>query len=89
MPKRTIKCRQVRNQGGKIYTRFSDKSELEFSSRAELKRWIRDTLNDNVLRALVLSAVIEDADAVPLSQCDGKRITIDFSQAQPLVIAQE
>lgn len=89
MPKRIMKCRQIRQQGGRIYTRFSDKSELEFNSRSELKQWIRDTLNENVMRALVLSAVIEDADGVPLSQCDGKRITIDFSQAQPLVIAQE
>lgn len=84
MPRRTIRCRRSVNINGKIYVRFSDKTEHEFGSRAELKQWIKDQLSDNVLKAVLLAAVIEDADGVPLSRCDGKRITIDWA-ATPLL----
>ena len=90
MPQRQIKCTTVRNKGGKIFARFSDKSELEFESRAELRQWIRSQVTPDVLKALVLSAVLEDAaDGTPLNQCDGKRIVLDFSAAQFLTIIQE
>ena len=90
MPMRQIKVNQVRNKGGRIYARFSDKSELEFDSRAEIRQWILRQLSVDVMRALVLSAVLEDAsDGVPLSQCDGKRVVLDFSNSQFLQIIQE
>lgn len=84
MPRRTIRCRRIVNSNGKILVRFSDKAEHEFASRAELKQWVREQLSDNVLKAVLIAAVIEDADGVPLSQCDGKRITLDWA-ATPLL----
>jgi hypothetical protein len=79
----------VRNINGKLYARFSDKSELEFESRAEMKAWIRQILDDNTIKALLLAAVLEDADGVPLNQVDGKRATLDFATSPFLTIAQE
>ena len=80
MPLRTIQCRQVRQSGGKIYARFSDKSEHEFESRRHIKDWIAERLSDEVIKALLLAKVLEDsADGTPLNQCDGVRVTLDFS----------
>jgi len=80
MPKRTVKCKQVRQLGGTIYARFSDKSEHEFESRKHMKQWIADQLSDHVIKAILLAKVLEDAaDGTPLSQCDGVRATLDFS----------
>lgn len=90
MPQRQIKCVSVRNKGGRIYARFNDKSEHEFDSRSEIRQWIRAQLTPDVLKALILSSVLEDAaDGTPLNQCDGKRIVLDFSAAQVLTIIQE
>lgn len=86
MPRRTIRCRQIRQQGGKIYVRFSDKSEYEFENRAEIRQFIRERISDEVLKALLLAAVLEDSDGVPLAQCDGKRITLDWAAASHLVV---
>lgn len=86
MPRRTIRCRQIRQQGGKIYVRFSDKSEYEFENRAEIRQFIRERISDEVLKAMLLAAVLEDSDGVPLNQCDGKRITLDWAAASRLVV---
>ncbi len=87
MPKRTIRCRKIKQQGGKIYAQFSDKAELEFESRADIKRWVAEKLTDDVVKALLLAVVIEDAAAgVPLSECDGKRITLDWAAASRLIV---
>ena len=80
MPRRTIRCRQVRQSGGTIYARFSDKSEHEFESRRQMRQWIADRLSDEVIKAILLAKVLEDAaDGSPLNQCDGVRATLDFS----------
>ena len=90
MPQRQIKCTNVRNKGGRIYARFSDKTEMEFGSRAEIRQWIRQQLTVDTLKAMVLSSVLEDAaDTTPLSQCDGKRLILDFAQPVVLQIIQE
>lgn len=87
MPKRSIRCRQIRQQGGTIFARFSDESELEFKSRAEIKRWIAERLSDEVVKALLLAVVLEDAaDGVPLSDCDGKRVTLDWAAVAKLMV---
>lgn len=89
MPKRSIRCRQIRQQGGVIYARFSDKTEYPFESRAEMKRWIASQLDDEVVKALLLAVVLEDAaDGTPLTECDGKRITLDWAAAAKLVVEQ-
>lgn len=89
MPRRTIRCRNIRQQGGTIFVRWSDKSENEFDSRADIRRFIRSQLTDEVLKALLLAAVLEDsADGTPLSQCDGKRITIDWLPVPALTVAE-
>lgn len=80
MPRRTMKCRQVKQQSGRLYVRFSDKVEKEFDSRADLRDWCREQINDDVLRALVLASVLEDAsDATPLSACEGRKLSLDLS----------
>lgn len=80
MPRRTIRCRQVRQSGGTIYARFSDKDEREFESRRQMKEWIAQRLNDETIKAIILARVLEDAaDGTPLNQCDGVRATLDFS----------
>ncbi len=87
MPKRTIRCRKIKQQGGKIYVQFSDKAELEFESRADIKRWVAEKLNDEIVKALLLAAVLEDAaNGVPLTECDGKRITLDWAAASLLTV---
>lgn len=89
MPRRTIRCRQIRQSGGTIYVRWSDKSENEFESRAEIRRFIRSQLTDEVLKALLLAAVLEDAaDGTPLSQCDGKRLTIEWLPVPVLTVTE-
>lgn len=90
MPPRTIRCRQIRQQGGKIFVRWSDKSENEFESRAGIRQFIRQQLTEDVLKALLLAAVLEDAaDGTPLSQCDGKRITLDWAASPMLTISEQ
>lgn len=85
MPLRTIRCRQARSVGGTIYIRFSDKSELEFESRAEIRKWIRAQITDDVMRAMALAKILEDAaDGTPLNQCDGVRATLDWA-ASPML----
>lgn len=70
----------MRQSRGTIYARFSDKSEHEFESRQDLKRWIAERLNDETLKALILAKALEDAsDGTPLSECNGLRATLDFS----------
>ncbi len=87
MPKRTIRCRRIKQQGGRIYVQFSDKTEIEADSRAELKRWVAEKITDEVVKALLLAAVLEDAaNGVPLTECDGKRITLDWAAASLLVV---
>lgn len=87
MPRRTIRCRQVRQSTGTIYVRFSDKSEYEFESRQHIKRWIAERLDDETIKALLLAKVLEDAaDGTPLNQCDGVRVTLDFSLATFLTV---
>ena len=89
MPQRRIRCRQVRQQGGKIFVRWSDKSENEFESRAEIRQFIRSQLTDEVLKALLLASILEDAsDGTPLTDCDGKRITLDWTAISKLVVEQ-
>lgn len=89
MPQRRIRCRQVRQQGGKIFVRWSDKSENEFESRAEIRQFVRAQLTDDVLKALLLAAVLEDAaEGIPLTQCDGKRITLDWLSSPMLNVEQ-
>lgn len=89
MPRRTSKCVRIRQVNGIIYARFNDKVEKVFESRADMNRWIRDTISDEVIKAMVLAAVVKDADGVPLSQCDGKRLTLDFSTSPQLTVVQE
>lgn len=87
MPRRTMRCRQVRQSGGTIYVRFSDKSEHEFESRAHIRRWIAERLGDEAMKALLLAKVLEDAaDNTPLNQCDGQRATLDFTALPYLTI---
>lgn len=85
MPLRTIRCRQVRANNGRVYARFSDKVELEFESRQAMRRWIAEQLSENTLKAILLAKVLEDAgDGTPLSQCDGLRATLDWA-ATPIL----
>ncbi len=87
MPKRTIRCRRIKQQGGRIYVQFSDKAEIEADSRAELKRWVAEKITDEVVKALLIAAVLEDAaNGVPLTECDGKRITLDWAAASLLTV---
>lgn len=89
MPRRVMRCTRVRSQGGTIYARFSDKSELEFRSRADMRRWIAQYLSDDAVKAILLAAVLEDAsDGTPLSQADGKRLTIDWA-ATPIMLLEQ
>lgn len=87
MPRRTVRCRDVRQQGGKIYVRFSDKTEYEFQSRADIRRWIAERLTDDVVKAMLLAFILEDsANGTLLTDCDGKRITLDWLAPTKLVV---
>lgn len=82
MPQLTV--RKVTRRAGKIYVRWSDKTEQEFDSLAQLRETVRDAIQDgglrDMMRTLLLASAIKSAsDGSLLQSLEGKTISMDLA----------
>ena len=82
MPQLTV--RKVTRRAGKIYVRWSDKTEQEFDSLAQLRETVRDALQDgglrDMMRTLLLASAMKAAnDGSLLQSLEGKTISMDLA----------
>jgi hypothetical protein len=84
-----ITCRDVRQIGGKVYVRFSDKTELEFLSLQEVKDYVREfsgnEIRDLLKRIAIAKYLHVDPTGSNPSLLENKVITLDLDMAQNLV----
>lgn len=86
----SITCRSIRRVDGKIYVRWSDKSEWEFESLAQMRRELRNMLDDgavqDVLKSILLAKPLAaNPDGSTLANAVNRTATIDLSLAANLV----
>lgn len=82
MPQLTV--RKVTRRAGKVYVRWSDKTEQEFESLAQLRETVRDAIQDgglrDMMRTLLLAHSIKSAnDGSLLQSLEGKTISMDLA----------
>src|SRR5690606_7847791 len=86
-----LTCRNVVRTNGTTYVRWSDKIENEFSSLADVRRYVREARADgdpkDILRAMLLDWWLEqNADGANASLIIGKTIT--YNPALPTNIVR-
>ena len=82
----SITCTRIFQSGDKWYVRWSDKSENEFSSLADVKDFVRDRLSRDALKAIGLAKWMEvNPTGSNPALLIGKTITADLSLAANLV----
>lgn len=79
----SLTCRKVVKRGKKFYVRWSDKTENEFASEQEARDYVTATLNEEVLRALMVARWLEDFTGNP--KIEGKTITLELSHPGNIV----
>lgn len=79
----TITCRNVRRANGKVYVKWSDKSENEFASLAEAKEFIYALRDDpDLLKRLFLAVYLtRDPNGTNPTIIEGHTITFDPTAA--------
>jgi hypothetical protein len=82
MPQLTV--RKVTRRAGKIYIRWSDKTEQEFESLAQIRDDIKGAIQDNglkdIMRLLLLASAMKSAnDGSLLASLEGKTISMDLA----------
>ena len=82
MPALTV--RKVTRRAGKIWVRWSDKTEQEFDSLQQLREEVRGALQDgglrDMMRTLLLANCIRQAsDGSLLQSLEGKTIEMDIA----------
>lgn len=82
MPALTV--RKVTRRAGKIWVRWSDKTEQEFDSLQQLREEVRGALQDgglrDMMRTLLLANCIRQAnDGSLLQSLEGKTIDMDIA----------
>lgn len=85
----SVSVRKVFRRNGKIYIRWSDKTEQEFDRIADLRQAVRDVLQDGGLREimktlLVAATIRQSNDGALLESLEGKTITIEMSPSLTL-----
>ena len=86
MAQYSITCRNVRQIGGKVYIKFSDKGELEFSSLAEARAFVQRLLDDpDLLKRLFLAIYLSrDPNGTNPAIMEGKTLTLEPDAANLL-----
>lgn len=79
-----LTVRKVTRRAGKIYIRWSDKTEQEFESLAQLRDEVRGAIQDgglkDIMRTLLLASAIKSAnDGSLLQGLEGKTISMDLA----------
>jgi hypothetical protein len=82
MPELTV--RKVTRRAGKIYVRWSDKTEQEFDSLAQVREAVRNVLQDgglrDIMRTLLLASVMKNStDGSLLQSLEGKTIRMELA----------
>lgn len=84
-----VTCTGVRKLNGKVYVRWNDKTELEFSSLQEAKDYVREIDRDeakDILRRLALAKYLKaDPNANNPNALIGRTVTLDLDLAANIV----
>lgn len=85
----SVSVRKVFRRNGKIYIRWSDKTEQEFDRIADVRQAVRDALQDGGLRemmkTLLLASLLRHSnDGALLETLEGKTITIELAPSLTL-----
>lgn len=76
-----VTCTSVTKSGGKVYVTFSDGTQLEFASLAEIQAAARDIDSDVHLTQMLLIAwwLARSPDGVNENLVEGKTLVFDLS----------
>lgn len=78
---------KIVRSGGRIYIRFSDKTEMEFNTLAELRQRLHATFdNKEFVRSFLLTLLLTNDPDLNVSPV-GKKLTIDLSSSTPMVLS--
>ena len=81
---KSLTCRKVNRSKGKVYVRWSDKTEQEFASEDEMRQWLDATLTDDVLRAMLMTKWLHNPSGNP-NLIEGKTVTLDTAHPSNVV----
>lgn len=84
-----VSVRKVIRRNGKIYIRWSDKTEQEFDRVANLRQAVREMLQDGgvleIMKTMLLASIIRQAnDGALLESLEGKTITLELAPSLTL-----
>lgn len=87
----SVTCRALRKNAttGRVYIAFTDKTVLEFESLAAVQRWVLELETPETAKRLFIRwLLLRDADGANPAAAVGKRLTLDLSLDNPLVVDQ-
>lgn len=91
MPATVVLIRAFR-RGGRIYFRFKDKTEYEFSDLEQIRNWLRQSSTDDreeAHRLAVRYMLARSADGSSDASIRGQRFTVDLSSPTPITVTPD